>query len=160
MGALAIGHRHRPSVDTRFPCGAWGHFNLPETDDVVFCGGPVEPSALVILHDDSDFEDDGRLRYCPVFSSGAVLMHLNALSGEAAASGSMKHCFRVLSGYSGWGSRTIGRRNRQRRLVDPSRLSRIGGFYDDPYTIYDVLLQRFYEANHILPHRVKDPSAN
>ena len=26
--------------------------------------------------------------------------------------------------------------------------------------IYDIVLQRFYEANHILPHRVKDPSAN
>ena len=26
------------------------HFNLPETDDLVYVGGPVEPSALFVLH--------------------------------------------------------------------------------------------------------------
>ena len=26
------------------------HFNLPETDDLVYVGGPVEPAALFILH--------------------------------------------------------------------------------------------------------------
>ena len=36
-----------------------GHFDLPETDDVIFGGGPVEPSALVILHDDSTFAASG-----------------------------------------------------------------------------------------------------
>src|ERR1700682_5169784 len=33
-----------------------GHFDLPETDDVVFVGGPVEESSLFILHNADDLD--------------------------------------------------------------------------------------------------------
>lgn len=34
-----------------------GHFHLPESTDLVYCGGPVEPAGLIILHDVPDIEE-------------------------------------------------------------------------------------------------------
>ena len=148
---------NRPS-SIRVSHALLGHFNLPETEDVVFGGGPVEPSALVILHDDSQFEDDGPSVLPGLFVGGSPDAFEKVIC-EAAASGSMKHCFRVLSGYSGWGSGQLENEiSRGDWLVHPACRELV--FYDDPYAIYDVVLQRFYEANHLLSHRVKDPSAN
>ena len=135
-----------------------GHFNLPDTEDVVFGGGPVEPSALVILHDDSAFQDEGPSVLPGLFVGGSPDAFERVI-GEAAASGSLKHSFRVFSGYSGWGAGQLESEiERGDWLSHPACREMV--FYDDPYEIYDALLQRFYESNHILPHRVKDPSAN
>ena len=135
-----------------------GHFDLPDTEDVVFGGGPVEPSALVILHDDSAFQDNGPSVLPGLFVGGSPDAFEQVI-GEAAISGSMKHSFRVFSGYAGWGARQLeGEMDRGDWLTYPACRELV--FYDDPYAIYDVLLQRIYESNHILSHRVKDPTAN
>ena len=135
-----------------------GHFNLPETDDVVFWGGPVEPSALVILHDDSKYKDESPSVLPGLFVGGSPDSFERVIS-EAAESGQMNHCFRVLSGYSGWGAGQLENElNRGDWLTFPACRELV--FYDDPYETYEVVLKRFYEANHFLPHRVKDPSAN
>jgi putative transcriptional regulator len=135
-----------------------GHFDLPDTEDVVFCGGPVEPEALVILHDDSKFENDGPSVLPGLFVGGSPASFEKVIC-EAAASDNMKHCFRVLSGYSGWGGGQLENEiARGDWLIHPACRELV--FYDDPYSVYDVVLQRFYESSHILPHRVKDPSAN
>jgi putative transcriptional regulator len=134
------------------------HFDLPETDAVVFGGGPVEPSALVILHDDSAFQDNGPSVLPGLFVGGSPDAFERVI-GEASTNDSLQHSFRVFSGYSGWGSGQLeGEIARGDWLSFPA--SRELVFYEDPYEIYDVLLKRLYEANHILPHRVKDPSAN
>jgi putative transcriptional regulator len=135
-----------------------GHFNLPDTDDVVFGGGPVEPTALVILHDDSAFQGDGPSVLPGLFVGGSPDAFERVI-GDAAASGNMRHSFRVFSGYSGWGADQLeGEIARGDWLIHPACRELV--FQDDPYAIYEVLLQKFYEANHILPHRVKDPTAN
>ena len=135
-----------------------GHFDLPDTEDVVFGGGPVEPSALVILHDDSAFQDNGPSVLPGLFVGGSPDAFEQVI-GEAAISGSMKHSFRVFSGYAGWGAGQLeGEMDRGDWLTYPACRELV--FYDDPYAIYDVLLQRIYESNHILSHRVKDPTAN
>ena len=41
---------NRPS-SVRVAHALSGHFALPDTEEVVFIGGPVEPNALLILHD-------------------------------------------------------------------------------------------------------------
>ena len=135
-----------------------GHFDLPETDDVVFGGGPVEPSALVILHDDTAFEDSGPSVLPGLFVGGSPEAFEQVIR-EAAESGSMKHSFRVFSGYSGWGTGQLENEiDRGDWLTHPACRELV--FHDDPYSIYEVLLQKFYESNHLLPHRVKDPTAN
>ena len=135
-----------------------GHFNLPETEDVVFGGGPVEPSALVIMHDDSAFENDGPSVLPGLFVGGSPDAFERVI-GEAAENGSLKHCFRVFSGYAGWGADQLeGEIARGDWLTYPA--SRELVFLEDPYEIYEHVMRQFYEANHILDHRVKDPSAN
>ncbi len=135
-----------------------GHFDLPETDDVVFCGGPVEPSALVILHDDSAFQDDSPSVLPGLFVGGSPDAFEQVI-GEAAASDSLKHSFRVFSGYAGWGAGQLeGEIARGDWLSHPACRDMV--FHEDPYAIYETILQKFYSANHILPHRVKDATAN
>jgi hypothetical protein len=48
---------NRPSDETVSETLA-GHFDLPETGDVVYLGGPVEPAALFIVHDGGVDEPD------------------------------------------------------------------------------------------------------
>ena len=135
-----------------------GHFDLPLTDDVVFGGGPVEPSALVILHDDSAFQDNSPSVLPGLFVGGSPDAFEQVI-GEAAASDSFKHSFRVFSGYSGWGVGQLeGEIARGDWLIHPACREMV--FHEDPYAIYDTILQKFYTTNHILPHRVKDASAN
>lgn len=148
---------NRPS-SVRVSHALSGHFNLPDTEDVVFCGGPVEPSALVILHDDMNFQDEGPSVLPGLFVGGSPDAFERVIN-DASACDSLKHSFRVMSGYSGWGAGQLESEiARGDWLVHPA--SRELTFYEDPYSLYDVLLQKFYEANHILDHRVKDPTAN
>ena len=46
---------NRPSSVT-FAHALSEHFKLPETDDLVYVGGPVEPSALFILHNSAELD--------------------------------------------------------------------------------------------------------
>ncbi|HEY0983290.1 MULTISPECIES: YqgE/AlgH family protein [unclassified Schlesneria] len=135
-----------------------GHFDLPEMDDVVFGGGPVEPTALVILHDDASFEDTGPAILPGLFVGGSPEAFERVI-GEAVASTPPSHSFRVFSGYSGWGPGQLeGEIERGDWLTYPGNREMV--FHEDPYSVYETLLQKFYESNHLLPHRVKDPSAN
>lgn len=135
-----------------------GHFDLPDTEDVIYGGGPVEPSALVILHDDASFSDNGPTVLPGLFIGGSPDAFERVI-GEAAASDSMKHSFRVFSGYAGWGPEQLeGEIARGDWLIHPACRELV--FYDDPYAIYDVLLQRFYEKNPILDLRIRDANAN
>ena len=135
-----------------------GHFNLPETEDVVFCGGPVEPSALVILHDDSNFQDDGPSVLPGLFVGGSPEAFERVIA-DAAEEGKFNHCFRVLSGYAGWGEGQLENEiARGDWHTHPACRELV--FHEDPYELHELLLKKVYEANHFLPHRVKDATAN
>ena len=155
-GAMGLVINRPSSIKVSHALG--GHFDLPETDDVVFGGGPVEPSALVILHDDSAFEESGP-PVLPGLYVGGSPDAFEQVIAEAAASDNMKHSFRVFSGYSGWGPGQLeGEIARGDWLSIPACRELV--FHEDPYAIYEVLLQKFYEANSIVPFRVKDPALN
>jgi putative transcriptional regulator len=112
----------------------------------------------VILHDDSSHHEDGPTILPGLFVGGSP-DEFEQVSGEAAATDSLKHSFRVYSGYAGWGAGQLeGEIARGDWLIHPACREIV--FHEDPYAIYDVLLQRFYEANHLLPHRAKDATAN
>lgn len=135
-----------------------GHFTLPETEDVVFGGGPVEPSALVILHDDPTLQEDATSILPGLFVGGSPDAFERVIV-ESASSDNMKHSFRVFSGYAGWGPLQLENEvSRGDWLTHPANRELV--FHPDAYDLYDLLLQKFYEANHLLPHRVKDATAN
>lgn len=135
-----------------------GHFTLPDTEDVVYGGGPVEPSALVILHDDATLQEEATSILPGLFVGGSPDAFERVIV-ESASSDSMKHSFRVFSGYAGWGPQQLDNEvSRGDWLSHPATRELV--FHPDPYELYDILLQQFYAANHLLSHRVKDASAN
>jgi len=148
---------NRPS-SVRVAHALSGHFTLPDTDEVVFMGGPVEPSALLILHDAEAF---GRSDSSPapgIFVGGsAESFEQVLLSSTSEVEGRAR--FRVFSGYSGWGEEQLeGEIDRGDWLIHPGSHDLV--FEIDPYEVYEVALQQFFEANDLLPYRVKDPSLN
>lgn len=90
------------------------HFELPETGELVFMGGPVEPGNLFILHnaDELDFSEspplDGVFVGCTKDVFESVV--------QAVSEGDEDARFRVFSG-CGLVTETIGRGDQSRRLA-------------------------------------------
>lgn len=135
-----------------------GHFNLPDTDDVVFMGGPVEPSALLMLHDAEAFGCTESSPVPGVFVGGSAESFEQVLL-SSACDDEHRALFRIFSGYSGWGEGQLDSEvERGDWLVHPGCHSQV--FETDPYELYEIVLQQVFEANRLLPHRVKDPTWN
>jgi putative transcriptional regulator len=135
-----------------------GHFTLPETDDVVFVGGPVEPTALLILHDAESLGCSDSSPAPGVFVGGSAESFEQVLLSSASDDEDRAR-FRVFSGYSGWGEGQLdGEVERGDWLIHSGSHDLV--FETDPYEVYDVALQLFFGANDLLPYRVKDPTLN
>ena len=78
-----------------------GHFELPDATDPVYYGGPVEPSALFVLHDSVEFSG-GEL---PLASGLFVGNSRDAFEGivRSHEAGDEDLHFRVFAGCAGWG---------------------------------------------------------
>lgn len=135
-----------------------GHFNLPDSDRVVFMGGPVEPSALLMLH---DVEALGCSEASPspgVFVAESADSFEQVLMSSTTEDESQTR-FRIFSGYSGWGDSQLEVEiERGDWLLHPGCRELVFG--TDPYEVYEVALQQVFEATRLLPYRVKDPSLN
>ena len=133
------------------------HFNLPETDDVVHIGGPVEPSALFILH------SAGELDECehPVVPGVYVGSSADAFERivRTAADGDSDVRFRIFSGCAGWAPEQLeGEIARGDWLVYPADASLV--FDEDAYELWDVVLQKVYQKHRILPNMPQNPEWN
>lgn len=125
-----------------------GHFDLPETDDVVFVGGPVEPAALFILHN-AGHMDAGEPSVLPglfVGSSADVFEHVV----RAVAEGDPDARFRIFCGCAGWGPGQL-----EGELDRGDWYQQKGGaeclFDYDPYEAWDALVRRVGEASSFIP---------
>lgn len=148
---------NRPS-SVRVTHALAGHFDLPELDDVVFIGGPVEPSALLMLHDMDEVGTSEPSPAAGVFVGGSAESFEQVLasagSGDAATTR-----FRIFSGYAGWGEGQLeGEIERGDWLLHPGCRDLV--FATDPYEVYEVIQQRVFEADPLLPYRVKDATWN
>lgn len=134
------------------------HFQLPETDDVVYVGGPVEPAALFVLHNAPELDTAERPVVPGLFvgSSAGVFESVVRSSADADNSGVQ---FRIFSGCAGWGPGQLeGELARGDWHVVPATADSL--FESDPYQMWDEQLHRFFERNRMLPHLVKDPEWN
>jgi putative transcriptional regulator len=124
------------------------HFPLPETDDLVFLGGPVEPAALFILHDSPDFDEQEP----PV--AGGLYVGSSAEVFESivrsSANGELSLHFRIFSGCAGWAPGQLeGELERGDWYIRPAVPRTVFG--EDPYCIWDTLLEELQHANRVLP---------
>jgi putative transcriptional regulator len=133
------------------------HFKLPETDDLVYVGGPVEPSALFILHNSAELDGNESPVVPGVFvgSSAEVFEQIVRTSAE----GDPDIQFRIFSGCAGWAPGQLeGELARGDWHSLPAEVERIFG--DDPYAVWDNLIAKVYASNRILEQPPCNPEWN
>ena len=154
-GAMGLVVNRPSSVTVAHALSA--HFELPETDDVVYVGGPVEPAALFILHNAPQF-DSGESPVVPGLYVGSSEDVFETIV-EQASSGDPSVRFRIFSGCAGWGSGQLeSELDRGDWYFYPASPELM--FHDDPYEAYDLVLQKVHASNRILPHTSDNPEWN
>ncbi|MFO1043461.1 MAG: YqgE/AlgH family protein [Planctomycetaceae bacterium] len=134
-----------------------GHFNIPEMDDVVFVGGPVEPLALLMLHN-AELLQESESSPVPGLFIGSDETFEQVLQG-CGKEGTSRPLFRIFSGYSGWGPGQLeGEIERGDWLVHPGCCDLL--FRADPYEVYEMVMKKVFEANRILPYDTKNAEWN
>lgn len=133
------------------------HFKLPETDDLVYVGGPVEPSALFILHNAPQLDDgDG-----PVIPDLYVGSSADAFERivRTAVEDDADLKFRIFSGCAGWGPGQLeGEVCRGDWLQVPAIADAL---FQDPYDLWDRMIVKSREVNPIAPFRIRgNPDLN
>ena len=133
------------------------HFQLPETDDLVYVGGPVEPSALFILHNAPEL-DDSETPVLPGLYVGSSAQVFESVV-RSSADGNPHVKFRIFSGCAGWSPGQLeGELSRGDWYHQPANAECL--FHDDPYQVWELMLQKLYEAHRILPEHPANPEWN
>lgn len=133
------------------------HFPVSETSDVVYCGGPVEANALLILHNSTEHDQEYPEIVPGVFvgTSADIFDRVVAHSREPDPT----FRYRLFAGYAGWGAEQLeGEIARGDWFVLPASPTYI--FCEDPYEIWDELLRDFHAAHRIIPGSQEDPELN
>lgn len=137
-----------------------GQIDLPQVEDLVYVGGPVEPAALIILHGESDAaaEDPDAPAVVPgLYVAGSADVFERIVSSLAEDEAQMR--FRVFSGCAGWGPGQLeGELARGDWFVLPASADFV--FHDDPYTVWDTLLTEVYRSKRLLEIPCEHPEWN
>lgn len=134
-----------------------GHFELPATGELVYVGGPVEPSALFILHnlDLAEFNEPEAAPGVYVGNSPQVFEEVvrRATAVEPGLA------FRIFCGCAGW---SPGQLQSELARGDwhlfPAEAEFV--FTPDAYSLYDQVLQRMFAAHRLWPHPESNPRWN
>jgi putative transcriptional regulator len=125
--------------------------DLAETDDPVHVGGPVQPSAVLVLAEYEDPDEDAQLVIGPV---GFVAVDED---GDRAAVELGRA--RVFAGYAGWGPGQLeAELEREDWIVADGRPEDV--FDDDAPTLWSRVLDRQGGRLRLLARMPLDPSVN
>ncbi len=156
-GAMGLVVNHPSSVKVNNALS--GHFdNLPESDDVVFSGGPVEQAALFILHNAPQY-DGGESAVIPNVYIGSSAEAFERIIREVSSGIYSEINFRIFSGCAGWGGGQLeGELERGDWFTHAATAERL--FQKDIYSLWEKELQSVYEAHRILPPSESNPEWN
>lgn len=133
------------------------HFQLPETDDRVFVGGPVEPSALFILHNAAELDEKERPVVPGLYVGSSATVFESVVRASAEGNTALK--FRIFSGCAGWGPNQLeGELERGDWYHHPASAELL--FHDQPYDVWELMMQKVRELNRILPANPANPEWN
>ena len=134
-----------------------GHFELPQTGDVVFVGGPVEPNALFIIHNIVELSD-GELPVLPgVFVGTDSDVFAEVIEQGLCDDDSTP--FRVYCGCAGWAPGQLeGELANGDWFTIPAEAEWM--FADDPYRVWDDLIDNVHQAHRLIPHLCENPEWN
>ncbi|MFY9254080.1 MAG: YqgE/AlgH family protein [Fuerstiella sp.] len=130
---------------------------LPVNADPIYSGGPVETTALFILHSCVELSEKDEAVCDGIFLTGSNDSFESLLHAERKCD---HDCgFRVYCGYAGWGvgqlNSEIDRGDWRVMMADPSIV-----FRHDPYEVWEACNQTLCEQNRILRHNVRNPEWN
>jgi putative transcriptional regulator len=133
------------------------HFELPDDENVVFLGGPVEPGALFILHNAAEFDIHEKPVVPGLYVNSSAEVFESVM--RAAASGQVGLSYRVFCGCAGWApgqlEGELARGDWYLHRADGCAL-----FHVDPYDLWDREVACVHEANRILPKCPTNPEWN
>lgn len=132
-------------------------FELQCIKQPVYMGGPVEPRALLVLHNVKELAAEER----PVVPGVYIGNSENAFKEvmQRASDGAQDLAFRIFSGCAGWAPDQLeGELARGDWHTAPACRELV--FHDDPYAVYDTVMQKVYEAHRLMPHNCRNPQWN
>lgn len=125
--------------------------------DPIYAGGPVETSALFILHNCSKLGQQDEQVIDGVFLTGSHESFESLVSNDANCVSGCE--FRIYCGYAGWGPEQLeGEIDRGDWYTLPAAADMV--FSLDPYNVWEECLQIVKEKNRLLPHNVRNPEWN
>lgn len=133
------------------------HFSLPETEDLVYIGGPVEENALFILHNALDLDHDESPVIPGVYVGSSAEVFADVVRRAAEGEGDVQ--FRVYSGCAGWSPGQLeAEMDRGDWFVLPATEEVL--FHEDPYAVWDETLFEFRKTHPLAPGAEGDPEMN
>lgn len=152
MGLVVNRPSAMPVSQALFP-----HFEIPETEEVVFAGGPVDERALFVLHNQPKFMG-GESAVVPGMYIGTSAEVFEEVIHAVEAGGSDLR-FRIFAGCAGWGPGQLEEElSRGDWYLHPASAEHV--FNEDPYELWDVIVKQLGERNSILPDSPADPEWN
>jgi putative transcriptional regulator len=134
-----------------------GYMNLPENQDLVYCGGPVEPDHLFVVHNSATLDPTEMPVVSGVFMGSSTDIFEDIL--QASLEDQEGLVYRVFAGCAGWGPEQLeAELSRGDWLTISADADFI--FHDDPYQIWDNLITKSYAAKRILPIDCDHPEWN
>jgi putative transcriptional regulator len=158
-GALGLVVNRPTAVKVSAALG--GQIKLPEQHDRLYVGGPVQSSALFIIHNAAKLEANsheiGAGLYVATSPEALEEVVRSATVGADQESTALK--FRLFSGCAGWGpgqlEGELGRADWHLRPADAELL-----FDADAHTLWDALLRQAYDAQRLIAAGKGDPAWN
>ena len=133
------------------------HVDLPESDQLVYVGGPVEPAALFVLHSAGEFESEESDVVPGIYVGSSPDVFERVI--EQVVGGSDDLEFRVYAGCAGWGPGQLeGELEQGDWHILPALAPEI--LPRDPYTLWDDLVERIHETNRTIPPTPGNPEWN
>jgi len=134
-----------------------GHLELPENEELVYMGGPVEPAALFVVHNSAELDPDEDAVIPGVYMGSSAEVFEDIVCRADVPSPSLK--YRVYCGCAGWGPGQLeGELERGDWHILPADASFI--FHADPYSVWDELLAKTFQSKRILPQCCEHPEWN
>ncbi|WP_437203850.1 YqgE/AlgH family protein [Planctomicrobium sp. SH664] len=134
-----------------------GHLELPQNQDPVYLGGPVEPAALFVIHDCEDLDPTEDFVVPGIYMGSSTEVFESIVSNGCSQQDRLN--YRVYCGCAGWsGGQLEGELERGDWLTIPADPQYV--FHSDPYAVWDDLLCRSLRANRILPQQSEHPEWN
>ncbi|QDT39704.1 YqgE/AlgH family protein [Stratiformator vulcanicus] len=133
------------------------HFDLPELDEPVYYGGPVEPEALFVLHNSVE-NSGGELPILPGLFVGNSAEAFEQIVKSVAANGDEMR-YRVFAGCAGWSPGQLDgeiRRGDWHLVEGETDLL----FSADPYDAWDRMIRHAGDPHPFFPDQKGNPEWN